>query len=51
MKTKPKSTTSKQTASKKPTVAPLDGKPKVKLGTGRHLAYVSDTLFDEDLYQ
>lgn len=24
--------------------------PPMKLGTGRHLAYISDTLFDEDLY-
>ncbi|WP_460984108.1 hypothetical protein [Spirosoma fluminis] len=28
-----------------------DGRPKVKLGTGRHLAFMSDTLFDEDLKQ
>ena len=24
--------------------------PPMKLGTGRHLAYISDTLFDDDLY-
>ena len=26
-----------------------DGRPKVKQGTGRHLAFMSDTLFDDDL--
>ncbi|WP_020604698.1 hypothetical protein [Spirosoma spitsbergense] len=26
-----------------------DGKPKVKLGTGRNVLFMSDTLFDDDL--
>ena len=51
MKTKTKSLAPKVTPEKKPTATRQDGKPKVKLGTGRHLAYVSDTLFDEDLYE
>lgn len=49
MKTKPKSPASKPVTKKKPTVAPLDGRPKVKMGTGRHVIFMSDTLFDEDL--
>lgn len=43
--TKPKAKLVKNTAP----VAKLDGRPKVKFGTGRHLAFMSDTLFDEDL--
>lgn len=26
-----------------------EGAPKIVLGTGRNLGYISDTLFDEDL--
>jgi hypothetical protein len=26
-----------------------EGKPKVKLGTGKKLLYMSETLFDDDL--
>jgi hypothetical protein len=26
-----------------------EGRPKVKQGTGRFIAYMSDTLFDDDL--
>jgi len=26
-----------------------EGAPKIILGTGRNLGYISDTLFDEDL--
>lgn len=26
-----------------------DPKKKIELGTGRHLGFISDTLFDEDL--
>ena len=26
-----------------------EGRPKVRMGTGRHIAYISDTLFDDDL--
>jgi hypothetical protein len=26
-----------------------EGRPKVKFGTMRHIAYISDTLFDDDL--
>ncbi len=26
-----------------------EGRPKVKQGAGRHLMYMSDTLFDDDL--
>ncbi len=26
-----------------------EGRPKVKLGGGRHLMFMSDTLFDDDL--
>jgi hypothetical protein len=26
-----------------------EGRPKVKLGAGRHLIFMSDTLFDDDL--
>lgn len=40
----------------KPKVVPVkqvmrapEGRPKVKLGGGRHIAYISDTLFDDDL--
>lgn len=40
----------------KPNVVPVkqvmrkpEGRPKVKLGAGRHIAYISDTLFDDDL--
>lgn len=38
-----------KTAKKTTEVRPPDGKPKVQQGTGRHLAFMSDTLFDEDL--
>lgn len=31
------------------TIRKKDPKKKIELGTGRHLGYVSDTLFDEDL--
>ena len=31
------------------TVKKPDGLRKAVLGTGRHLGYISDTLFDEDL--
>ncbi|WP_460906174.1 hypothetical protein [Spirosoma areae] len=44
MKTKPKSPTPKSATPKKP-----DGRPKVKLGTGRNVLFTSDTLFDDDL--
>jgi hypothetical protein len=31
------------------TVRKKDPKKKIELGTGRHLVYMSETLFDEDL--
>ena len=31
------------------TVRKPDPKNKIKLGTGRHLGYISDTLFGEDI--
>jgi len=34
---------------KMPPVTKPDGRPKVRQGTGRHLAFMSDTLFDDDL--
>ena len=44
-------TTKTTTANTKTTVTirKPEGSPKIVLGTGRHLAYISDTLFDEDL--
>ncbi len=42
---KPNSKPAKKTA----TITKPDGRPKVKFGTGRHLAFMSDTLFDDDL--
>ena len=44
--TKPKIGAKKLASAKRP-----GGKPKIVLGTGKHLAFVSDTLFDEDLKQ
>ncbi len=41
--TKPKEMPVKQT------MRPPEGRPKVKFGTMRHIAYISDTLFDDDL--
>ncbi len=31
------------------TIKKPDGKPKVKMGTGRNVVFMSDTLFDDDL--
>lgn len=42
--TKPKNTTKNDSSVRKP-----EGAPKIVLGTGRNLGYISDTLFDEDL--
>ena len=42
--TKPETEGGNLSFTKKP-----DGKPKVKQGTGRHIAWMSDTLFDDDL--
>jgi hypothetical protein len=42
--TKPTTATTKATTTRKP-----EGLPKIVLGAGRNLAYISDTLFDEDL--
>ena len=41
--TKPKEVPVKQT------MRPPEGRPKVKQGGGRFIAYISDTLFDDDL--
>ena len=41
--TKPKEVPVKQVM-RKP-----EGRPKVRMGTGRHLIFMSDTLFDDDL--
>lgn len=54
--TKPKTATKNLTSVKKsntvrPNMAQPYGKPKIVLGTGRHLAFVSDNLFDDDLKQ
>lgn len=43
------SNTSKSTAVKKPDLLRVDGKPKVMQGRGRDVAYMADTLFDDDL--
>jgi len=48
-------TKEKKKTEKKPSERPAapirkkDPKKKIELGTGRHLGYVSDTLFDDDL--
>jgi len=42
----------KETEKSRPTAPKTkkpDSKPKIVLGAGRHLAYISDTLFDDDL--
>ena len=44
--TKPKTEAKNLVSVKRP-----EGKPKIVLGTGKHLAFVSDTLFDDDLKQ
>lgn len=44
---KPNSKPAKKTA----TITKPEGKPKIVLGTGKHLAFISDTLFDDDLKQ
>ena len=41
--TKPKEMPVKQT------MRPPEGRPKVKQGGGRHIMFMSDTLFDDDL--
>jgi hypothetical protein len=41
---KPKTTSKTGSSVRKP-----EGTPKIVLGTGRNLGYISDTLFDEDL--
>jgi len=49
--TKPKTEAKNLASVKKPNAARPEGKPKIVLGTGKHLAFVSDTLFDDDLKQ
>ncbi|WP_288423849.1 hypothetical protein [uncultured Spirosoma sp.] len=39
----------KPVATKKQTTTRPDGKPKVKMGTGKAVLFMSDTLFDDDL--
>ncbi len=39
----------KPVATKKPATTRPDGKPKVKMGTGKAVLFMSDTLFDDDL--
>ncbi len=45
----PKKNTRKPTAKPAATIRKKDPKKKIKLGLGRHLVYMSETLFDEDL--
>ncbi len=49
--TKPKTEAKNRVSVKKSNAAQPEGKPKIVLGTGKHLAFVSDTLFDDDLKQ
>ena len=44
-----KETEKKPSAKPAATVRKKDPKKKIELGMGRHLVYMSETLFDEDL--